>query len=56
MTNEELNDLADAIFLDFIENRQTPFDIDDYKSADITLLFAKVAARFAAYAGDQRDI
>lgn len=55
MTNDEMNDLVEVLFLDFLEGRSITFDIDAFSSNEITLIFAKLAAKFASYAGDGKD-
>lgn len=49
MTNDQLNDRADAIFQGFIESDFA----DDLTPHERTLLMAKLAAKFATYAGDE---
>lgn len=49
LTNDQLDTLADAIFTKVIESRE--FD-DDLNSDDVTVLSAKLAAKFATYAAD----
>lgn len=51
-TNEQLNELVEAKFINFIEN---DLDYDNFTSAEITLICAKLAAKFATYAGDAID-
>jgi len=51
MTNDELNARADEAFRGFIES---DFG-DDLTPHERTLLMAKLAAKFATYAGDERD-
>jgi hypothetical protein len=51
MTNEELNQRADDVFQGFIESDFA----DDLMPNDVTLLMAKLAAKFATYAGDERN-
>lgn len=55
MTNDELNELVDGLFLDFIEGREVCFDLDVHPSNEVTVIMAKLAAKFATYAGDALD-
>jgi len=55
MTNEQATEIAETFFLDLIEGRSLSFDIDAYSSQEITVIFAKIAAKFATYAGDAID-
>lgn len=51
-TNDELNSLVDAKFERMVEE---VLDYDNYTSDEITLICAKLAAKFATYAGDAID-
>lgn len=55
MNNDDMNALVEVLFLDFLEGRPVIFDIDAHTSEEITLIFAKIAAKFATYAGDGKD-
>lgn len=52
MTNAELEAYAEELFQDFLASS---FD-GGLTSSEVTILTAKLAARFATYAGDERDV
>lgn len=54
-TNDELNAIVEQFWHDLIEGRPVTLDFDNYSTLEITLLTAKIAAKFASYAGDAID-
>lgn len=51
MTNDELNARVEDAFISFIESDV----VDDLSTHDRTLFMAKMAAKFATYAGDEQN-